>query len=188
MKDKTAVEHCGKILNKSATGDEYKWGLRFYILLIECLRGWAEYNDDPDFISKYKRLKETVPIHDEEIYYYQNVEINGIDHRKVDELLTNTSEFIKSPDYFKSSEFKKKSVNDINMNSLQNKSEIENPDLKELKSYKQAYLNAVFNKNADINSIYEETIKYQSYYDSIKTKIIPGKIDLDTKNEFHCIF
>lgn len=34
------VENCGCIISKSLEGDEYKWGLRFYILLLDCFSNW----------------------------------------------------------------------------------------------------------------------------------------------------
>lgn len=70
MKDKTQVGACGSVLNKTAEGDDYWWGVRFYILLIECFREWATFTDDTDFSDRFEWLKKVVPYIDEDIYYF----------------------------------------------------------------------------------------------------------------------
>ena len=87
MKDKETVGECGTVLNKSAAGEDYKWGLRFYVLLIECFREWASAMDDADIIQKYARIKEVAPILEEDVYYFQALEHAPLDHSRVDEIL-----------------------------------------------------------------------------------------------------
>ena len=160
MKDKNNVERCGTILNKSAVGNEYLWGLRFYILLIECFRQWAAFTEDPDLIQKYNRLKETVPIFEDDVYYFQALESDGLDHHKVDELLGNYSEGAKSPSGHKGNV---QTATYTNLNGP--------PEFIELNNYKNKYLQTVFSKEPDISLICEEHFMYQSYYESLRNKI-----------------
>ena len=187
MKDKTSVEHCGTVLNKSAAGEEYKWGFRFYVLLMECLRGWAHYFGDKDLKTKFKRLQDSVPIIEEDFYYYQNVELNHIDHKKVDELMNDMSEIPKSPSDLKQSApvniLKDKNKNMVQSNHLNQ----EPSEIQELKKHKTDFLEAVFNKNPRADAITEETIKYQSYYEFIQKKVFSSKLELNVTDEYRFV-
>lgn len=171
MKDKKSVENCGTILIKSAKDDEYKWGLRFYILLIECFRQWAAFTEDSDFIQKFNRLKEKVPILEDDVYYFQALENNRLDHHKVDEMLQDFHEGTISPMNPK-----------INVQS--NPPALSDPqEITELKKYKEKYLKAVFDKVSDVPLISEEHFMYQSLFDSMRSKLKSGKYDARQKEE-----
>ncbi len=154
MKDKETVGECGTVLNKSATGEDYKWGLRFYVLLIECFREWASAMDDADIIQKYARIKEVAPILEEDVYYFQALEHAPLDHSRVDEIL---KEFQTMSPGFRSP--KSRQANDAPPQFIE-----------ELDTFKKNFLDSLFTKTPNPNLIVEICIMYQSYFDSVKDK------------------
>ena len=154
MKDKETVGECGTVLNKSAAGEDYKWGLRFYVLLIECFREWASAMDDADIIQKYARIKEVAPILEEDVYYFQALEHAPLDHSRVDEILR---EFQAMSPAFRSP--KSRHANNAPPSFVA-----------ELDTFKKNFLDSLFAKTPNPNAIVEIYIMYQSYFDSIKDK------------------
>lgn len=167
MRDKKSPSQCGTILNKSATGAEYKWGLRFYVLLMECLRQWAAFTADEEIFNKYNDLKDKVPIMEDDVYYFESLEMKPLDHRKVDELVSDYDNRPTSP--LQSNQLA--SIRGIS--SLG--SATEPTEFVELRKYKTNFLNSVFNKTPDVNAISEEHFMFQSLYDSLRYKLNAGK-------------
>lgn len=70
MNDKKDISDCGNVLNKSVINDGYKWGLRFYILLMECFAQWSLFTDDPEIKSKKSQLNGHIKEMEDNIYYF----------------------------------------------------------------------------------------------------------------------
>jgi hypothetical protein len=155
MKDKNNVGECGTVLNKSANGEEYKWGLRFYVLLIECFREWAAATDDVDITQKYTRIKEIAPILEEDVYYFQALENAPLDHGPVDEIHKYFMSM--SPDF----------------RSPRNQQIPDNfpPIIIELDTFKKNFIDSLFSQAPNAQSIVENQIMYQTYFDSIRDQV-----------------
>ena len=165
MKDKSKVSECGSVLNKSAAGDEYKWGFRFYILLIECFKNWSLYTEE--FYQKYDRLKEIVPITEDDFYYPQNITRNFLDHSKVDKLLNEkTTEVSKG--------LNKKSDNKTLSSPI---------EILELREMKEGYLQSLFTKTPDVSSISDKHILLQSLYDSVNSKLSSPNLNSEDQRD-----
>ena len=167
MKDKTSVGDCGTVLNKSAGGEEYKWGLRFYILLTECFRGWAGLTDDPELHQKYNRIREVVPLLEEDVYYFQALEEHPLDHYKSDELLV---EHLASSPGFRSPTNKTGPA-------------IPSKTLEELSQLKSLYLKELFSKNANSQAIVENQMMYVSFFDSVKNQFFNAPFNSPAAHE-----
>lgn len=72
MKDNVQISDCGTVLNKSAVGDDFKWGLRFYILLLNCFKQWAAFTDDDDIKARRDELDQHISTY-EDVYYFQEL-------------------------------------------------------------------------------------------------------------------
>ena len=168
MKDKTRLSDCGSVLNKSASGEDYKWGLRFYVLLLECFKQWTIYTEDPDFVQKYNRIKETIPLVEDDYYYPQTITSKLLDHSKVDLLLGQPKR-----------EKPQVSPKQQDFQSVQPESK----EIQELSKLQQQYFNCLFTKTPDIPLISEQHMILQSYFDSVKTKLSSSSLPAHQKED-----
>lgn len=188
MRDKKNVASCGTVLNKSAKGNEYRWGLRFYILLIECFRQWASFTADDEINSKYNDLRKKVPIIEDDVYYFQALEHQYLDHHKADQLLNDYNDGDRSPGL-------PQSVQSSNMRSnvaapVQNSyappsiNSNDPPEIREFSKYKQAYLNALFSKSPDLNDVFEQHTLFQSFFETEHLKLNVSKLTPSQRAEY----
>lgn len=171
MRDKKSVSQCGTILNKSATGAEYKWGLRFYILLIECFRQWAAFTADDEINSKYNDLHSKVPVLEDDVYYFQALENQLLNHTKADELAMDYIDGSRSPNPVERDRPAMQSIRSMPPAAAQS----EPTEFVELRNYKQNFLGIVFSKTPDPVRLQEEHMMFASFYDSLRYKLNAGK-------------
>ncbi len=179
VRDKKSVSQCGTILSKSAVGMDYNWGLRFYLLLIESIRHWAAFTADEEINIKFKDLQEKVPIMEEDVYMYQDLETKRLDHHRADQLAGDKAVEAPAMSTVAQQPEVKSSFRDIVPSSTVS----EPTEFVELKKYKTNYLQAVFSKTPDVNKISEELFMYQSLYDSLRYKLNSGKETASQKSE-----
>lgn len=88
MKGNRSVRECGTVLKKTATGDEFTWGLRFYKLLTECFQAWAIMDEKGDIAKSLEELQLSgIPMLDEVIYYKVDASNLPAQHRALETLL-----------------------------------------------------------------------------------------------------
>lgn len=171
VRDKKSVGQCGTILSKSAAGSDYRWGLRFYILLIECMRHWAAFTADEEINIKFRDLQEKVPVLEDDVYIYQDLETRPLDHRRADQLASDKAAEAPVTSAVAQPSEVRSSFRDI----LPSSAAGEPTEFVELAKYKANYLQAVFSKTPDVNKLSEEHFMYQSLYDSLRYKLNSGK-------------
>lgn len=175
MKDKSHISECGSILSKTAADDEYKWGLRFYVLLIECFHQWTIYTDDQDFKQKWNRIKESVPIVEDEFYYPQSITQNFLNHSKVDALLGEQ----------KLTNVSSKKLNPENISQNLDKKKAEPENFNELKNTQNRYFDVLFAKAPNVASICENHMVLQSLFDAKKSKLLNQSLNSGQKSDIN---
>ena len=166
MKDKNRLSDCGSVLSKNAVGQDFVWGFRFFVLLVECFRNWAVYTDDNDLVQKYARMKEVVPVHDNDLYYPQALAERPLDHSKVD-LLLGSKPQPGAPD---------------RRSQPQSQPADEPPrELLELRRMKEEYLASLFTKTPDVALIGEKHVMLQSLFEAVRPKVAAARLGADGK-------
>lgn len=173
MKEKQRVGDCGTVLNKSATGDEYKWGLRFYVLLLECFKQWTLYTEDADFAQKYERLKEAVPLVEDEFYYPQYIMDQVLDHSKADALAKGVAPRPVSSQPVNGDVGPKSMRSGMQSDLSQSQTASQNmpQELKELDAQRKLYFGSLFTKTPNVGQIAENHMILQSLYDGHRNKL-----------------
>jgi hypothetical protein len=189
MKDKTRLAECGTILNKSAAGEDYKWGLRFYILLLECFRQWTVYTEDQDFSTKFARLKEAVPVVEDEIYYPQVIINQVLDHSKADALMSGFKQGktvpAPAPSYVQAQPTSHQgSIHQSQRTGGDSRQAVSQPpELQELEDQKRRYFEALFTKTPNVAQISEGHMILQSLYDAYRNKLAALQSTQNQKND-----
>lgn len=173
MKEKQRIGDCGTVLNKSATGDEYKWGVRFYVLLLECFKQWTLYTEDADFAQKYERLKEAVPLVEDEFYYPQYIMDQVLDHTKADALAKGAAPRPVSAQPVASEIGQKSMRSGMQSDLSQSQAATQNmpQELKELDAQRKLYFGSLFTKTPNVGQIAENHMMLQSLYDGHRNKL-----------------
>lgn len=88
MKTNIWVKDCGTILKKTAKGEEYAWGVRFYKLLTECFQAWAIMDEKGEIGQSFEELKAAgVPLMEDNVYYEADASKLPQQHQTLDKLL-----------------------------------------------------------------------------------------------------
>ena len=90
MNNKKNWRDCGNILSKNAKkfDTNYVWGVRFYVLLLECFFTWS-LMDQQRFGSNNEKFYESVPQVEENQQFYYHINIDQINdsNNQLDKLL-----------------------------------------------------------------------------------------------------
>ena len=152
VKDKESWKDCGIILNKTAKGENYIWGLRFYKLLMECFQNWSIIDETGNIAETFEKLKNSVDICDTMVYY--DCEIEDLEERH--EVLQNLYDGKKN-DY----------DNSVKNDNLKNDDDDVLKDYDDFKNLKNEYINSLFSKNSEG---YEISNCQSDYSDFIKNR------------------
>jgi hypothetical protein len=161
VKDKESWKDCGTILNRTAKGENYIWGLRFYKLLLECFQNWAIIDESGNIAEAFEKLKNSVDICETMVYWDCEPEEIEEKHEVLQKLYEGNN----------------KNGNEMKITKNNNQEDDIIEDCEKFKELKENYINELFNRNVNAIQIEKKQNNYEDFFLQKGKKIANNILD-----------